>query len=135
MKTVGYIKQFNEEDFSKEIEEYLKEDINKDREMLIEYMQKGVLCVPLMGCVEDPLDEVYDEEFIAYMASYTDGVYLWPQYVIEFMKKYPTFHLDQEFVDYVKENKDKTINPSKELVEKIENEYYAAGNWDVDNPD
>ena len=129
MKTIGFIKPFYEEDFSKEIEEYLKEEINSDREMLIEYMQKGKLCVALMGCVEDPLDEKYDDNFIAYMASYTDGVYLWPQYVIEFMKKYPNFHLDQEFVDYVKENKDKPIDPSKEVVERIEREYFAYSDW------
>jgi len=130
MKTIGFIKQFDGEDFSKEIEYYIKKDeINKDRKMLIDYMQKGVLCVPLMGCVEDPLDEVYDEDFIAYIAAYTDGIYLWPQYVIEFMKKYPNFHLDKEFVDYVKKNKDKSIKVSEETLERIENEYYDAGEW------
>lgn len=129
MKTVGFIKQYDNESFSNELDTYFKDAvINENRESLIQYMQKGLLCIPLMGAVDNPFDED-DDEFIGYIAVYTDGVYIWPNYVIAFLKKYPNFHLDDEFVKHVKANNQVEFKVEKETLKRFEHEYYALGNW------
>ena len=59
-----------------------------------------------------------------YYACYTDGIWLWPQYIIEYIKKYPNIKLDEDFVKHVLRNKEKKIDLSEEECSKIEKEYY-----------
>lgn len=131
MKKAGFIKKFNQENFSKEFKSFFKENEldEKDRNILIKFMENGLMCVPFMGCVEDPLDED-DENFIAYMAVYTDGIYYWPQYALEFVKKYPKFQLDNDFLLHAKRNYIKKPTITEKILEKLEEKFYSFGEWE-----
>jgi len=132
MKYFGFVKEHDEYSISKSIHELIVDgtSVNPHNEEVIKYLQKGVLAVHLMGGCEnakDPLfgtDNYNDDNFIAYYACYTDGTWLWPQYIIEYIKKYPHIKLDTNFVNYVIQNKDNQIKVSEEECSKIEKEYY-----------
>lgn len=132
MKYFGFIKEHDDYPISKSIHELIvdKSPINNHKDEVLEYLQKGTMSVFQMGCVEDAKDPLYgnddyfDDSFIAYYACYTDGVWLWPQYIIEYIKKYPHIKLDSEFVNYVINNKNKKIEVSEEECSKIEKDYY-----------
>lgn len=131
MKYFGFIKEHDDYDISKNIDELIPNNsvVDNNIDYVLEYLQKGIMAVPLMGCVEnakDPLfgtDNYNDENFIAYNMIYTDGTWLWPQYIIEYIKKYPNIKLTQEFVKHVLNNK-KEFNISEEECLKIENNFF-----------
>lgn len=127
IKTVGFIKQVDEYNFAKDIAEMLIESKeNLDRQLLINYMEAGKLCVAWMSAVEDILDP-NDENFVGYGAVYTDGQWVWPQYIVEYLKKHPNIHLNVEFTEYVKNNLNKEITLSNAEIKKIEQAYYDMG--------
>ncbi|REC48840.1 hypothetical protein [Chryseobacterium pennipullorum] len=131
MKYFGFIKEHDDYSISKSIQELVSNnstiDSNKDR--VLDYLQKGIMVIPLMGFVEnakDPLfgtDNYDDESFVAYNAIYTDGVWLWPQYILEYIKKYPNIKLDPEFVKHAVNNK-KNIHITEEESLKIEKNFF-----------
>lgn len=131
MKYFGFIKEHENEDYSISIKDLMIEGNteNQNRLKVIEYLKKGELCVPFMGCVEnvnDPnfnTDEYDDDDFIAYMAIYTDGKWYWPKYIVTYLEKYPTFKIDHDFVDHVIRNKDNIIKLSEQEISKLEKEY------------
>lgn len=132
MKYFGFVKEHDDHTASKSIHDLIIDgnSINDKRNETLEYLQKGILAVPQMGCVEDAKDPLFgtdnydDDNFIAYYACYTDGIWLWPQYIIEYIKKYPHIKLDSDFVKHVIKNNNKKINVSEEECSKIEKEYY-----------
>ncbi|UHO38124.1 hypothetical protein H5J24_21560 [Chryseobacterium capnotolerans] len=131
MKYFGFIREHDDYPISEGIHELISSttsvDNNKDK--VLAYLQRGIMAVPLMGCVEnakDPLfgtDNYNDESFIAYNMIYTDGIWLWPQYIIEYIKKYPHIKLDSEFVQHVLSNK-KAIHLTEEDSLKIEKNFF-----------
>lgn len=131
MKYFGFIKEHDDYDMSKNIDELISNSIIVDDNLndVLKYLQKGVMAVPLMGCVEnakDPLfgtDNYDDENFIAFNIIYTDGTWLWPQYIIEYIKKYPNIKLNQDFVKHVLNNK-KGITTSEEKCLNIEKDFF-----------
>ena len=132
MEYFGFVKEHDNHNASKSIHDLIIDgnSINDKRKETLEYLQKGILAVPQMGCVEDAKDPLFgtdnydDDNFIAYYACYTDGIWLWPQYIIEYIKKYPHIKLDADFVKHVIKNNNKKINVSEEECSKIEKEYY-----------
>jgi hypothetical protein len=132
MKYFGFVKEHDDHTASKSIHDLIIDgnSINDKRNETLEYLQKGILAVPQMGCVEDAKDPLFgtdnydDDNFIAYYACYTDGIWLWPQYIIEYIKKYPNIKIDSDFVKHIIKNKDKKISVSEEECSKIEKEYY-----------
>lgn len=64
---------------------------------IIEYLNEGVLLLAWMGYVIDPTNKI----LICPDAYYTDGVWVWPQYFTYYLKKYPNYKLDEEFVKHV----------------------------------
>lgn len=131
MKYFGFIKEHDDYDMSKNIDELISNSTIVDDNLndVLKYLQKGVMAVPLMGCVEnakDPLfgtDNYDDENFIAFNIIYTDGTWLWPQYIIEYIKKYPNIKLNQDFVKHVLNNK-KGITVSEEKCLNIEKDFF-----------
>lgn len=132
MKYFGFVKEHDNCKISNSITDLIIDDIpiHKKQKEVLEYLKKGVLAVPQMGCVDDAMnplfgtDDYNDNSFIAYYACYTDGIWLWPQYIIEYIEKYPHIKLDANFVKHVIKNKDKKIIVSEKERSKIEEEYY-----------
>lgn len=131
MKYFGFIKEHENKNYAKSIKELMIEGNveNVHRDEVLEYLKKGELCVPFMGCVENVLDPNFntddydDDNFIAYMAINTDGKWFWPEYIVTYLEKYPTLRIDEDFVAYVIKNKDKKIKLSEQEISKLENEF------------
>ncbi|MGE8432426.1 MULTISPECIES: hypothetical protein [Chryseobacterium] len=132
MKYFGFIREHDDYPISKSIHDLIIDETSIDphRADVLVYLQNGTMTIPLMGFVEnakDPLfgsDDYDDESFVAYNMIYTDGIWLWPQYIIEYIKKYSNIKLDSEFVDYIIKNKDTKVNISEEDCSKIEKDFY-----------
>jgi hypothetical protein len=131
MKYFGFIKEHDNYEYSINIQDLIKEKNteNPHRKEVIEYLEKGKLCVAWMGCVEDAMnprfnDEDYeDNDFMGYAAVDTDGEWYWPEYVVNYLKKYPTINIDENFVNYVIKNKNNEIQLSEEEVSSLEKKY------------
>lgn len=131
MEYFGFIIEHENEDYSKSIKDLINKgnSENQYRLTVIEYLKKGELCIPFMGCVEDANDPNFnadkydDDDFIAYMAIYTDGIWYWPEYIITYLEKYPTIKIDENFVDYVLKNKDKQVTLSEKEISELEKKY------------
>lgn len=131
MKYFGFINEHENKNYAKSIKDLINED-NKEnlhREEVLKYLKRGVMCVPFMGCVEnafDPnfnTDEYDDDEFIAYSAIDTDGEWFWPQYIVNYIEKYPSIKIDPNFLKYILKNKDREIKLSEAEIYQLENEY------------
>ena len=55
MKYFGFVKEHDDYSISKSIHELIgdKNPINKNKDDILEYLQRGILAVPQMGCVDD----------------------------------------------------------------------------------
>jgi hypothetical protein len=133
MKYFGFVKEHENNSPSVSIKELVKESSSPqiEKEMILSYLKKGNQCVPLMGCVEDANDprneddEFVDDSFIAYRGVLTDGEWFWPEYVINYIEKYPTFIIDQEFVKHVKKNEGRMPKLTKNELESLEKQFYT----------
>lgn len=131
MKTIGFIKQYDEHKEAKELQEYLidnYENVNKD--VIISYLEKGVPAIDWMTWLFD--EDGVEEISIGPHGCTTDGIWVWPSYLEYYLKKYSNFKLDQEFVDYVIQNKNKQIEVSKEENIKIQDAYNILTNSNTD---
>ena len=134
MKYFGFIKEHDDYEISNNINELIVDNnpIDNNKDLILQYLQKGIMAIPIMGCIEDAKDPLFgtdnynDETFIAYNMIYSDGVWLWPQYIIEYIKKYPNIKLNTEFVSHVFNNKNRGINLSDEECLKIEKDFYKT---------
>jgi len=129
MKYFGFIKEHDKGEYSESISDLLLPGIeNPERKNVIDYLKKGVLCVPLMGTIEDAKDN-NDDSFIGYCAIYTDGVWLWPQYIISYLEKYPTMKIDTSFISQVRLNKNKKLTIKTERIKELEKKYLVAAGF------
>ena len=137
MKYFGFIKEHGDYDYATDIKDLVVDGNleNPKRDEIIKYLEKGVLCVAWMGFVEDALnprfnDKSYDEnDFMGYTAINTDGIWYWPEYIINYIEKYPTIKINEDFVNYVLENKNKKIKLSEKEVSKLEKEYLSKASF------
>lgn len=122
MKTIGFIKPHDKHDEAKYLSEYLEDSYeNNDKEALLNYLKKGVLCIDWMEWLFE--DESDDAVSIGANTCSTDGVWIWPNYLEFYLNKYSNFRLDQEFMDYVIENQNKEVSVSNEENIKIQKAY------------
>jgi hypothetical protein len=121
MKFIGFIKEHDNDSFAKELRNfYLAENIGTShRQEIIEYLKKGVMCVAFMGLVEDE-----DEELMGKISIYTDGVWYWPEYFLNYLTKYPNFKVEDGFVQHVIANKNKRIELSENKLLELEEQFY-----------
>ena len=120
MKTVGFIKEFSEDFFANPLLEYTESEIeNSEIEKIIQFLERGITCVPIMGMVED-----LDEELMGYCMVQTDGVWFWPQYLLQFLKKYPRFRLPEEFQKHAIKNWKKEPKISEAELIKLEYDFW-----------
>lgn len=122
MKYVGFISENSEYLFSKSLKNYYlsKKDINPNRELVIAYLKKGVLCVAFMGIAEDE-----DESRMGTISVETDGEWYWPNYFANYLKKYPHFKIDPKFESHVLKNQGKRPVLSEEKVVELEKEFLS----------
>lgn len=125
MKFIGFISEHDNYSFAKERSFYFNgKDVDANMQLVLDYLKRGELCVPLMGGAED-----VDEEMIGLISIYTDGEWLWPKYFINYLEKYPNFKIEEEFVQHVLKNKDKEIEVTEEDVSKLEKEFYRIAGF------
>lgn len=132
MKYFGFIKEHGDYKYATSIEELILDGNieNSYRLDVLEYLKKGQLCVAWMGFVEDATnpkfnDEDYDDnDVMGFTAINTDGKWYWPQYIVNYLEKYPNIKIDAEFINHVLKNRDKEINLSNDEILKLEKEYH-----------
>lgn len=101
MKYIGFIKEHDEK-MSEAI--HFNEIINSADEQadsikkIVNYLDKGVLLFGWMGFVYD----LENEKPIKPDSYYTDGEWIWPVYFPYYLKKYPKFPVNKDFIDYLK---------------------------------
>ncbi|WP_299332898.1 hypothetical protein [uncultured Psychroserpens sp.] len=131
MKTIGFIKPHDKHNEAKYLSEYLEDGYeNNDKEAILNYLNKGVLCIDWMEWLFE--DESDDAVSIGPNTCNTDGIWIWPNYLEYYLNKYPNFKLDQEFIDYVNENQDKSVDVSNEENIKIQEAYQRLTNSKTD---
>lgn len=131
MKYFGFIIEHGNEDYSSSVKNLiLDENIeNTSRIEVIKYLKKGELCVAWMGFVENAMNPSFNDEnfedndFMGFTSVYTDGQWYWPDYIVNYLEKYPTMKIDDEFVEHVINNKSKEIKLSEKEISKLEKEY------------
>jgi hypothetical protein len=123
MKVIGMLKAYdNGADDSRFLAEYLGEE-KIDKELLlkiIRYLKEGKPVVGLMewwfdfedygdsysegeGFNDDIEDDSDDNaRSIGGAGYYTDGKWVWAEYLVYFLEKYPNFKLDNEFLSDLK---------------------------------
>lgn len=117
MKYFGFIKEHNNNKFSVSIDNLIDKDTTiktEDRELVINYLKKGMLCVPLMGFVEDLLNE--DNSFTSYISILTDGTWCWPEYIISYIENYPNFKIEEKFLKYIQKKSKREVQVSEEKI-------------------
>lgn len=135
MKYFGFIKEHDNYDYAKPIADFKSDTENPHRQEVIDYLKKGKLCVPFMGCVENVFDPNFDTEdyeddtFTAYMAIDTDGTWYWPRYIVAYLELYPKLKIADDFLKHALKNKDAEITISDEEILKLEKNYYEKAGF------
>jgi len=125
MKFIGFISEHGNYSFAKERSFYFdRKEVDANVELVLAYLKRGELCVPLMGGAED-----VDEEMIGLIAVYTDGEWLWPEYFADYINKYPNFKIEDEFVQHVLTKKNKEIKVTEEENLRLEKEFYRIAGF------
>ncbi|SMP30273.1 hypothetical protein SAMN06264346_112110 [Chryseobacterium profundimaris] len=121
MKFIGFINKHDDYFFAKDLQKYYLADNeeNTQRNEVIEYLKKGVLCGAIMSIAEDT-----DNERMGSVSAYTDGEWYWPEYFVNYLKKYKNFKIDNDFVIHVLKNKDKEVELTEEEVSELENIFF-----------
>lgn len=114
MKTIGIIKEYDEgfKD-SKPLATYLGNKTMSEELLssIINYLNDGKAFEGIMSGLTD-LDD--DEKVIGSCEYFTDGKWIWVTYLPYYLKKYPNFQLDEEFIADLKERNFKMPEVSKE---------------------
>ena len=131
MKYFGFIKEHGDYNYSINVKDLILDNNieSPQRIEVLKYLKKGKLCIAWMGFVEDAMnprfndEDFEDNDFMGFTAVDTDGKWYWPQYIVNYLEKYPTMKIDDSFVDYVVQNKSKEIKLSEDEISKLEKEY------------
>ncbi|RUT71316.1 hypothetical protein D0817_05420 [Flavobacterium cupreum] len=99
MKLVGFIREHNDIVESVAYESIFF-NVKNNEETIINttnYLNNGILVLAWMGYFKD-LD---NGDLIAPNSYYTDGSYIWPAYFSYYLKKYPNYKIDAEFLEHL----------------------------------
>jgi hypothetical protein len=102
MILVGFIKEYDPIAEAVALDELINNplEIDKDIKKIITYLSGGELVLGLMGYFVD----FKTNQKIDPMGYYTDGIWVWPSYIVYYLKKYPHMSLDLAFISHVKSN-------------------------------
>ena len=99
MKLTGFIKEYNDIEGAITLESALHTELGNivDRNKVLNYLKGGHFLLGWMGYFFD----VETKEPIDPDSYYTDGVWVWPSYLPYYIKKYPNFAINHEFLEYM----------------------------------
>lgn len=123
MKLVGFIKKHDDHDFSKSLNDYLLDGYETpNRNEILEFLKKGQLCLAWMEWI---FDDDENDTSIGPNGYYTDGEWVWPNYLSYYLLKHSNFKIEQSFIDYVLENQDESVDLTEEQISKIEKKLFV----------
>lgn len=90
-------------------------DNDRTKKTFKDFVGKGKLDIELLNKVIDYLSNginvgswmhvIYDlntsEKIVEGHGVETDGVWAWPSYLIHYLKEYPSYHVDEEFLNHL----------------------------------
>ena len=99
LKFLGFIKEYNPIEGAISFDESLGNDTLEQITLfqVIEYLNKSVVILAWMGYFID----IQTKELIAPDCYYSDGIWVWPSYLPYYLKKYPNFKIDPNFLAYL----------------------------------
>ncbi|CAM1365487.1 conserved hypothetical protein [Tenacibaculum sediminilitoris] len=96
---LGFIEGFNKKLFQQiSFSDVLKKRIPEKRQKIIDYLEKGEIVVAWMGYFVDNKGNLISPD-----CYYTDGNYIWPSYLISFMKDDCNYCINEGFIDYLED--------------------------------
>ncbi|WP_128330788.1 hypothetical protein [Apibacter sp. HY039] len=125
MKTIGFLKIHDE---SYKGSKDLKTMISTPRayynlDKIIEYLESG-------HYFADPLVFLDDDEGLPLpdIGYQTDGEWIWPNYFPYYLKKYPNYEIDKEFLNYLNKKNFIYVAPDKSQTIKA-SDYFSRNIW------
>lgn len=145
MKAVGLLKAFdNGADDAKLLAEYLNDEAIDEslRISVLNYLKNGHHFTGLMewwvdfedygklysegeGFVSDEDEVTDDARIIGSSAYYTDGKWIWAEYLPYYLDKYPNFAIDNQFVEDLKNRNYQMPDVSEEQRKAALNYFYT----------
>jgi len=121
IKFIGFIEKHNSKVYeSRKLSDLIGEKKKpKKRIEIITYLEKGEIVISWMGYFED--NETGD--ILSPDCYYTDGNYIWPSYLIYYLKKYPNFKLEKQFIDYLEKSNFLFPSVSKNKIKLLESNF------------
>lgn len=124
MKYVGFIKE-HDENINDAI--HFNEIINSPAppngniKKIVKYLKKGIMLIEAPGSFYS----VENKKPIVDIVYYTDGEWIWPAYFSYYLKKYPNFPIDNDFINYLsgKNFKLKASSDLTNLLEQYETDF------------
>lgn len=122
MKKLGFIKEYDNFDFAKSIEQVLNEGIDIDIETqikVIEYLKNGHIVIAWM----EYFVNLEDNMPIAPLMYLTDGEWIWPSYFTYILEKYNHKRVNAHFLSHIVNRNYKIKDIEKNELLKIETDF------------
>ena len=101
------------------IRDFLSQEIIKDKEKIVKYLENGIVVATSPGIITDVLSP--NNEVIGNETWYTDGKYIWCSELSYYIEKY-NLKLDDEFINYIRDNNWEIKNKKEIDIENLEEE-------------
>ncbi|MEN2399117.1 hypothetical protein GKZ90_0004980 [Flavobacterium sp. MC2016-06] len=120
MKFVGFIKEYNNITEAQEYKKFLNNAQNNKEivSKITAYLNNGTVVLAWMNTLKS-LD---NDELIAPNCYCTDGSFVWPAYFAYYLKKYPNYKIDDDFLEHLEKNNfdSKKIKVSDKLKSELQ---------------
>lgn len=98
LKLVGFLKEYNNISEAITLEDRISESlVNLEINKILNYLEKGTFVLGWMGYFIN----YENDELIAPDSYFTDGFFVWPSYLQYYLKQYPNFKLEEEFISHL----------------------------------
>ena len=123
MKLVGFIKELDRYTWASPLCDELCVENNSEELVnnIISYLEKGKVILGWMGYFVD----LRTQDHIAPHAFLTDGEWVWPSYYQYYLKIYPNYKLNNNFINFLRQKNfimEEILNEDsiqKEFIEKL----------------
>jgi hypothetical protein len=129
MKTVGFLKEHDSHSEAKDLNSFLANDYSNESQLdiIVTYLENGIPCLDLMEWLFD------GDTSIGPNSCRTDGIWIWPDYLSYYIKKYNNFKIDDDFLNHIIGNDYREVKVSKEKLSDIQKEYLTLNNSRTDS--
>lgn len=126
--SIKFLEIFDEGDSIENQAKFLRNSIQdvevEDKEKIVSYLKSGQM---ILFCPEIVTDVLSDkEEWIGSTSIYSDGIWLWKNYLVHYLEKY-NISLPQDFILHAKNNNWQNSKVSSEREDEIINEMLNLG--------